>query len=79
MQLERSLIDLAISHSPTFRRTTSWGFHFWLCLRRMLFFSGFLSDAAWGKMPRYYQVLLKVKFKDNVPTEMTYVLSKVLH
>jgi hypothetical protein len=38
-----------------------------------------LEAAAGGKMPRYYQVLLKVKFKDNVPTEMTYVLSKVLH
>jgi hypothetical protein len=38
-----------------------------------------LEQAAGGKMPRYYQVLLKVKFKDNVPTEMTYVLSKVLH
>jgi hypothetical protein len=38
-----------------------------------------LEQAAGGKMPRYYQVLLKVKVKDNVPTEMTYVLSKVLH
>ena len=38
-----------------------------------------LEQAGGGKMPRYYQVLLKVKFKDNVPTEMTYVLSKVLH
>jgi hypothetical protein len=38
-----------------------------------------LERAAGGKMPRYYQVLLRVKFKDNVPTEMTYVLSKVLH
>jgi hypothetical protein len=38
-----------------------------------------LEQAAGGKMPRYYQVLLKVRFKDNVPTEMTYVLNRVLH
>lgn len=38
-----------------------------------------LESDAGGRMPRYYQVLLKVKFKDNVPTETTYVLSKVLH
>jgi hypothetical protein len=37
-----------------------------------------LKEADGGKMPRYYQVLLKVKFKDNVPTETTYVLSRVL-
>ena len=29
-------------------------------------------------MPRSYQVLLKVSFKDNVPTETSYVLSRVL-
>jgi hypothetical protein len=38
-----------------------------------------LKEANGGKMPRYYQVLLKVKFKDNVPTETTYVLSRILH
>lgn len=38
-----------------------------------------LKAANGGKMPRYYQVLLKVEFKDNVPTETTYVLSRVLH
>lgn len=38
-----------------------------------------LKEANGGKMPRYYQVLLKVEFKDNVPTETTYVLSRVLH
>src|SRR3984893_7748532 len=38
-----------------------------------------LEQAAGGKMPRYYQVLLKVTFKDNVPTETTYVLSRILH
>ena len=27
-----------------------------------------------GRMPRYYQVLLRVKFKDSVPTETSYVL-----
>ncbi|MCU1223998.1 MAG: hypothetical protein JWQ42_2091 [Edaphobacter sp.] len=37
-----------------------------------------LEQAVGGKMPRYYQVLLKVKFKDNVPTETTYVLSRIL-
>jgi hypothetical protein len=37
-----------------------------------------LEAANGGKMPRYYQVLLKVKFKDNVPTETTYVLSRIL-
>lgn len=29
---------------------------------------------AVGQMPRYYQVLLQVKFKDSVPTQTTYVL-----
>jgi hypothetical protein len=37
-----------------------------------------LKEASGGKMPRYYQVLLKVKFKDDVPTETTYVLSREL-
>jgi len=36
-----------------------------------------LEQSAGGKMPRYYQVLLEVKFKDNVPTETTYVLSRI--
>ncbi|MEI9975113.1 MAG: hypothetical protein WDO73_25500 [Ignavibacteriota bacterium] len=27
-----------------------------------------------GQIPRYYQVLLRVKFKDSVPTETSYVL-----
>ncbi|HZY72076.1 MAG TPA: hypothetical protein VFE22_03100 [Edaphobacter sp.] len=38
-----------------------------------------LKESNGGKMPHYYQVLLKVKFKDNVPTETTYVLSRILH
>ena len=29
-------------------------------------------------MPRYYQVLLKVKFKEQVPTEITFVLAREL-
>jgi hypothetical protein len=32
-----------------------------------------------GAMPSSYQVLLKIRFKDNVPTETTYVLSRILH
>ena len=31
-----------------------------------------------GQMPSYYQVLLKVKFRDDVPTETTYILSRKL-
>lgn len=38
-----------------------------------------LKESAGGRMPRYYQVLLKVKFKDEVPTEITYVLARELH
>ncbi len=38
-----------------------------------------LKSVAGGKMPRYYQVLLKVNFKDDVPTEITYVLGRELH
>jgi len=37
-----------------------------------------LKEASGGQMPRYYQVLLKVKFRDDVPTETTYVLSREL-
>jgi hypothetical protein len=38
-----------------------------------------LEQAAGGRIPRYYQVVLKVKFKDNVPTETSYILSRVLN
>ena len=38
-----------------------------------------LKSVAGGRMPRYYQVLLKVKFKDDVPTEITYVLGRAFH
>jgi hypothetical protein len=31
-----------------------------------------------GEVPRYYQVALKVKFKDGVPTETSYVLHREL-
>jgi hypothetical protein len=31
------------------------------------------------EMPRYYQVLFRVKFKDDVPLETTYILSRKLH
>jgi hypothetical protein len=32
-----------------------------------------------GKIPHYYQVVLKVQFKDEVPTETSFVLSRELH
>jgi hypothetical protein len=38
-----------------------------------------LGQTAGGRIPRYYQVVLKVKFKDNVPTETSYILSRVLN
>jgi hypothetical protein len=37
-----------------------------------------LRQTSGGRMPRYYQVLLKVKFKDEVPTETTCVLTREL-
>ena len=37
-----------------------------------------LKGVAGDRMPRYFQVLLSVKFKDDVPTEITYVLSREL-
>jgi hypothetical protein len=37
-----------------------------------------LKASAGGHMPRYYQVVLRVRFKDDVPTETTYVLSREL-
>ena len=39
---------------------------------------GNLRKSNDGRMPRYFQVLLKVKFKDEVPTEVTYVLGRGL-
>lgn len=32
-----------------------------------------------GQMPKYYQVVLNVKYKDAVPTEISYVLHRDLH
>jgi hypothetical protein len=32
-----------------------------------------------GEFPRYYQVVLKVKFKDGVPTETSFILYHELH
>lgn len=37
-----------------------------------------LKQAGSGQMPRYYQVLLKVKFSAEEPTEITYVLAREL-
>ena len=37
-----------------------------------------LKEASGGQMPRYYQVILKVKFRDDIPTETTYVMSREL-
>lgn len=37
-----------------------------------------LKAAAGGRMPRYYQVLLKVKFTAEEPTEINYVLAREL-
>ena len=38
-----------------------------------------LKRSCGGRMPRYYQVLLKVKFTDEVPTEINFVLARQLH
>jgi hypothetical protein len=38
-----------------------------------------LKGKNGGSMPRSYQVLFKVRFKESVPTQTTYVLSRVLH
>lgn len=38
-----------------------------------------LKQSCEGRVPRYYQVLLKVKFKEEIPTEITYVLGRELH
>ena len=37
-----------------------------------------LKRAGEGQVPRYYQVLLKVKFNADVPTEITYVMARKL-
>jgi hypothetical protein len=37
-----------------------------------------LAPAS-GRLPQYYQVLLRVKYKDAVPVETSYVLYRELH
>lgn len=37
-----------------------------------------LKASSGGTMPRYYQVVLRVRFRDDVPTETTYVLGREL-
>ncbi len=37
-----------------------------------------LKASAGGNMPRYYQVVLRVRFRDDIPTETTYVLGREL-
>jgi hypothetical protein len=32
-----------------------------------------------GEFPRYYQIVLRVKFREGVPTETTYILHRELH
>jgi hypothetical protein len=38
-----------------------------------------LKQSSGGRMPRYYQVLLRVHFTDDVPTDTSYVLGRELH
>jgi hypothetical protein len=38
-----------------------------------------LKRSCNGRMPRHYQVLLRVKFKEEVPTEINYLLGRELH
>lgn len=35
-----------------------------------------LKQTHGGRMPRYYQVLLRVQFRDDIPTETAYVLGR---
>jgi hypothetical protein len=37
-----------------------------------------LRQLGGGRMPRYYQVLLRVKFQKEMPTEITYILAREL-
>jgi hypothetical protein len=32
-----------------------------------------------GEMPRFYQVVLRVKYKDSIPTDVSYVMHRALH
>lgn len=40
--------------------------------------AGHLRQLGSGRIPRYYQVLLKVKFQKEMPTEIAYVLAREL-
>jgi hypothetical protein len=37
-----------------------------------------LKQSCGGHMPAYYQIVLRVKFKDDVPTEISFVLAREL-
>jgi hypothetical protein len=38
-----------------------------------------LKEVAGGRMPRFYQVLLHIRFRDGVPTETKFVLGREMH
>jgi hypothetical protein len=38
-----------------------------------------LKKSTGGEMPRYYQVLFKVRFRDDVPTESNIIMTRELH
>ena len=38
-----------------------------------------LKEQNGGKVPRYYQVLLQVRYRDGVPTETKFVLGREMH
>jgi len=38
-----------------------------------------LSQMSGGRFPRYYQVLLEVRYRDGVPTETRFVLGREMH
>jgi hypothetical protein len=37
-----------------------------------------LKESHGGRMPRFYQVLLRVRFRDDIPTETAYILGREL-
>jgi len=38
-----------------------------------------LKEATGGRIPRYYQVLFQVRYRDGVPTETKFVLGREMH
>jgi Arc/MetJ-type ribon-helix-helix transcriptional regulator len=38
-----------------------------------------LKEATGGRIPRYYQVLFRVRYRDSVPTETKFVLGREMH